>query len=125
MTMMKYRPRHGDSPIDVQEDTPLPVSVMSDVQSRMIVGATGQVSVGTTATLIAPANAKRRGVKITQITGSQVVYLGFTSGVSSTTGDYFSSAAGSSITIYAKGPIWGIAVSVAQTVSYMEESYGE
>lgn len=113
----------GQAHIAASKESPYPVSVIQDVQSRNIEGVTGQVSVATTATLIVPANARRRSVKITQITGTQLVYLGFSPTVSSSTGDYFSATAGSSMTIYAKGGIYGIAASSAQTVSYMEESY--
>ena len=102
---------------------PLPVNVVEDVQSRPIDGTTAQVSVTTTAVLIAAANPFRRSIKITNITGTQVVYLGFSDQVSSTTGDYLHSVAGSNSTIFAKGAIWGLAITSTQTVSVLEESY--
>ena len=90
---------------------------------RGIVGRTEQVSVGTVATLIAPANPHRKSLKITNVTGTQIVYLGFTNGVSSSTGDYLHSAAGSNTTIDCKDEIWGIAITGAQTVTIMETEW--
>ena len=90
---------------------------------RGIVGRTEQVSVGTVATLIAPANPHRKSLKITNVTGTQIVYLGFTNGVSSSTGDYLHSAAGSNTTIDCKDQIWGIAITGAQTVTIMETEW--
>ena len=123
MTQLRYY--DGQAHVTATEEDPYPVRVMSDVQSRNVTGRTGQVSVATTATLIVPANASRRSLKLTQITGTQIVYIGFTPAVSSTTGDYFSNVAGSTMTIYAKGAMYGIAASSAQTVSWMEEEYAD
>ncbi len=115
----------GQAYIEATEDEPYPVRVVQDVQSENVVGTTGQVSVATTATMIRPGNPFRRSVKLTQITGTQIVYLGFTSAVLTTTGDYFANTAGSTITIYAKGEIWGISAVSAQTVSWMEEEFDD
>ena len=90
---------------------------------RNVVGNTSQVSVGTTATRIAGANPFRKSLKITNVTGTQLIYLGFSNAVSSSTGDYLHSAAGSNTTIDVSGEIWGIAITGAQTVSVMESEY--
>ena len=90
---------------------------------RHVVGRTEQVSVGTAVTLIAGANPWRKSIKITNVTGTQLIYLGFSNAVSATTGDYLHSAAGSNTTLAVQGQIWGIAVTGAQTISLMEEEY--
>ena len=114
----------GQAYVEAKADNPYPVHVVGDVQSlNTITGYTGQVSVATSATQIVPENPNRRSIKITQITGSQPVYLGFSAALTSSNGDYFSATTGSSLTIYAKGAIFGVAVTTAQTVSYMEEEY--
>jgi len=119
MTNLKFH--DGQAHITASLEEPYPVKVMGDVQNLNVVGSTGQVSVLTTATLIVPPNSNRRSIKLTQVTGSQPVYLGFTNAVSSTTGDYFAATTGSTITIYAKSAIYGIAITTAQTVSWMQE----
>ena len=106
----------------VSDGHPLPVWIVRDAQSGGIDGRTYQVSAGTSATLIANANPYRRSIKVTNLTGSQIVYMGFDAYVSSTTGDYLHSAAGSSITTYAKNAIWCTAPAGAQTVTVMEET---
>ena len=79
---------------------------------------TGQVSVGTTATLILPARRHRRSLLIVQH-GTNAVYIGKDLSVSSTTGVLLTGTVGSGISIPTTGEIWGIAGS-AQTVSYIE-----
>ena len=98
-----------------------PIEIMESV--KPVVGNTSQVSVGTTATRIASANRYRKSLKITQITGTQIVYIGFTNAVSTSTGDYLHSAAGSNTTLAVQDEVWGIAVTGAQSVSIMEEEY--
>ena len=98
-----------------------PIPVKESIHK--VVGSTAQVSVGTTATRIATANPYRKSIKITNVTGTQLVYIGFTNAVTTSTGDYLHSAAGSNTTLAVYGEIWGIAVTGAQTVSVMEEEY--
>lgn len=88
-------------------------------------GRTFQVVVGTGATLIAPGNSHRKAIKITNLTGTQIVYLGFVPEVSSSTGDYLHSAAGSNTSLGVISTIWGIAITAAQTVTVMEEEWEE
>ena len=88
-----------------------------------ISGRTEQVSVGTSVTRIASANPYRKSIKITNVTGTQLIWLGFDNGVTASTGDYLHSAAGSNTTLAVAGEIWGIAATSAQTVSIMEEEY--
>ena len=90
---------------------------------HLVVGRTEQVSVGTSATLIAPANPHRKSIKITNVTGTQLVYVGFSNAVTSSNGDYMHSSAGSNTTLAVSGQVWGIAAVSAQTVSVLEEEY--
>ena len=106
----------------VQLDRALePIPTRDAIQN--VVGNTSQVSVATTATRIAGANYWRKSIKITNLTGTQLIYLGFTNAVSSSTGDYLHSAAGSNTSTGVNGEIWGIAAVSAQTVTIMEEEY--
>ena len=98
-----------------------PIPVRDAIVS--VSGNTTQVSVGTSATRIAGGNSYRKSIKITNVTGTQIIYLGFSNGVSSSTGDYLHSAAGSNTTLAVSGEVWGIAITGAQTVSVMEEEY--
>ena len=123
MTTLRFY--DGQAYLDAKNEEPFPVKVMADVQSRGIVGKVTQVSCGTTATLLAPANPRRRAVKITNVTGTQIVYLGFDSGVTSSNGDYLHSVAGSNTTIYASDAVYGIASVSAQTLSVLEETFEE
>lgn len=108
----------------VKDDNPLPVKLMADVQSANIVGRTWQIAPDTTTpTLIAAANPNRRSILITNKTGAQIVYVGFEPTVAATSGGYLAAAAGSSITIAAKGAIYGLSISAAQTLAVLEESY--
>ena len=79
---------------------------------------TGQVSVGTSATLILPARRQRRSLLIVQH-GTNAVYIGKDENVGTTTGVLLTGTAGAGISIPTTGEIWGIAGS-AQTVSYIE-----
>ena len=79
---------------------------------------TGQISVGTSATLILPARRQRRSLLIVQH-GSNAVYIGKDENVTSTTGVLLTGTAGVGLSIPTTGEIWGIAGS-AQTVSYIE-----
>ena len=88
-----------------------------------VVGRTEQVSVATTVTRIAGANPWRKSIKITNVTGSQLVWIGFSNAVTTSTGDYLHSAAGSNTTLAVSGEIWGIASTGAQTVSVLEEEF--
>ena len=111
----------GQAYLEASNEEPYPVKVLSDPQSRNVIGSTSQVAVGTTATLIAPANPNRRSILLTGITGTQITYIGFTNSVSSTTGHYVPASVGANVTIFAKGAIFGIAASSAQTFSVLEE----
>ncbi len=107
-------------PLEVSKDNPLPSHEVA--LDREVQGAMKQVSVATSATLIVAANTKRKSVAITNITGTQQVFLGLSASVSATNGDLLGATVGSSNVYLQKGAIWGIAVSSAQTVSVSEES---
>lgn len=79
---------------------------------------TGQISVGTSATLILPARRQRRSLLIVQH-GSNAVYIGKDENVTSTTGVLLTGTAGVGLSIPTTGEVWGIAGST-QTVSYIE-----
>lgn len=123
MSTIYFRNADETSHEEVSDLHPLPISIVSDIQGGRVIGRTFQISVGTSATIIAVPNPFRRSIKITNITGTQVCYLGFDNSVSSSTGDYLHSAAGSNTSTVAKQAIWGIAITGAQTVSVMEEVY--
>lgn len=79
--------------------------------------ATGQVSVGTSSTLIAAARTGRQAITVVSTT-ALVFYVGNT-GVTTATGQYVAAAAGASITINTSAAIYGVAAAPV-TVSYME-----
>lgn len=81
--------------------------------------ATSQVSVGTSATLIAAARPGRKGITITNITGTQQIFIGNT-GVAANTGALIPAAVAGSQTIPSSAAVYGIAVTLAQTVSVLE-----
>lgn len=80
--------------------------------------ATGQVSVGNTATLIAAARAGRKSITIINA-GTTDVYLG-ASGVATGTGLLLYGQKGAGITIDGGAAVYGIVASGSQTVSYLE-----
>lgn len=71
------------------------------------------------ATLIVAARTGRQSVTITNITGTQPVYLG-ASGVGVATGAYLGATAGSSITIHTAAAIYATSPTAAQTLSVVE-----
>ena len=133
MTILRTRPAEGDSALDVQFDNPLPVKVMEDVQSRSVrvnTGVPAQVAVSTSvATLIAPANPNRRSLLLTNLTGTQICYLGLGTPsptiAAGTARAMLTGAVGSNITFYAKDAIWGLSATAAQTILVWEEEYAD
>lgn len=126
MTILRTRTHEGDSPMDVQFDNPLPVTVKGDVQSGAVQlndGIPAQVAVSTSVvTLIAPANPRRRSLLLTNLTGTQLCHLSNHNGVSATNSRaVLTAAAGSNITIYAKDAVYGLSATAAQTVLVWEE----
>lgn len=80
--------------------------------------ATGQVSVGTSATQIVAARAGRRNVCVTN-TGTTVVYLG-AGAVTTATGDYLTGVAGTKACYDTQAAIFGVVGTGTQAVSYVE-----
>lgn len=73
------------------------------------------------AAMIAPARAGRRAVTISNITGTQPVYLlttNATTGV--TTGFFLAGTAGATVTLAYTGAIYATSPTAAQTLSFME-----
>lgn len=84
--------------------------------------ATGQAASSVSpaaATQIVPARAARRGVTITNITGTQPVYLGPV-GVTVGTGLFLAGTAGASVTIATTAAIFATSPTAAQTLSFLE-----
>lgn len=82
-----------------------------------VLNATGQVSVGNSATQIIAANTSRSGVVITNPSASTTIYVG-TSGVTTSTGAIL--PPGSSLTLPVTSAVYGIVATGTQTVSYAE-----
>ncbi len=84
--------------------------------------ATGQAASSVSpaaATLIVPARAGRQSVVISNITGTQPVYLG-NSSVLVGTGFFIAGTAGASVTIATTAAIYATSPTAAQTLSYLE-----
>ena len=124
MAIIYFRNEDDREHAEVSDLHPLPTMVKNDPTVR-IRGTTKQVSVATTATLIAAGNVYRKSIKITNVTGTQLIYVGFDAGVTTSNGDYLHNAAGSNTTLYSTDAVWGIAATSAQTVSVMEEDYSD
>lgn len=68
---------------------------------------------------IVPARSGRRSVTITNVTGTQPVYLG-TSGVTTTSGLFLAGTVGASVTIPTTAAVFATSPTAAQTLSYIE-----
>lgn len=101
------------------------VTIASDntVISGVVIGAanlaTGQVTVATTATVIAATRATRRSITVVN-GGGTAFYLGGST-VSTTTGVLVFGTIGAAITLNVTGTISGIVISGTEPVSYFEE----
>lgn len=74
-----------------------------------------------TSLLVVAARSGRRSVTITNITGTQPVYLKGTASIDgTTTGFYLAAVAGASITIPYSGALYGTSPTAAQTLAVME-----
>lgn len=80
--------------------------------------ATGQVTVGTTATLVVAARSGRISVKVTDL-GTVDLYCG-TATVATTTGDLLAGVKGGSITIPTGAAVYCVVGTGTQAVSFME-----
>lgn len=79
--------------------------------------ATGQVSVGASATQIIAANT-RQGVVITNPSSSVTVFIGFSNAVTTSNGQEL--LPGNSITLPVVSAVWAIVATGTQTVSFLE-----
>jgi hypothetical protein len=96
-------------------------SVNSDLAQALgnsAIIATAQVSIGTTATLIAAADASRRRITIKVPSSGQGVYIGV-AGVLTSNGHLLD--AGDAITINTEGAIYGVVASSTQTITRLVE----
>lgn len=74
-----------------------------------------------TSLLVVAARAGRRSVMVTNITGTQPVFLkGIADITGATTGFYLAAVAGASITIPYSGALYGTSPTAAQTLAVME-----
>lgn len=101
-------------PADVNSSNNLLVALQTSPGG--VLNATGQVSVGTGATLIIAAGT-RQGVLITNPSTSVTVFIG---GSGVTTGNGQELLPGNSITLPAVSAIYGIVAASTQVVSYLE-----
>lgn len=99
---------------DVNSSNDLLVAVQTSLGGS--INATGQVSIGTSATQIIAAGT-RQGVLITNPSTSVTVFIG---GIGVTTGNGQELLPGNSITIPAVSAVYGIVATSTQTVSYLE-----
>lgn len=107
---------------EVSETNPVPMRMVRNDLDANVHHRTYQIAIGTTANLVLTANPKRRRAVITQITGTQIAYLGTKIPlVAAANGDYFSAAAGVKWETRSQDEIWGIAAVAQQTVSVYEE----
>lgn len=82
--------------------------------------ATNQVSVKTTLTPIIGQRSSRRGVVISNITGSDTVYVGTEAGTTTSAGYPIPAVANASVYIPTTAPLYGIVATTAQTVGILE-----
>ena len=109
----------GETPIDIYVN-PVTHGLLLDTSSMYGSAsiATNQVTVSSTATLIAATRSTRRGVIITNL-GSTAIYIG-TSGVTTANGSLLVGTAGAAIFIPTIADVYGIVAAGTQAVSYME-----
>lgn len=81
---------------------------------------TGQVSIGSTSTLILAANANRKRLVLVNM-GTTNVFIG-NSGVTIGTGQLLLGIAGYPIPVYFTGNVYGIVGTGTQTIAYLEEA---
>jgi hypothetical protein len=102
----------------------LDVYIVNPTQAQEDTGAvnagSGQISVLVTATQIVVARPTRNAVKITNTTGTYPVWIGFTSGVSATTGDLLPAVPGAFVIIPTQTVVYGISVGGTQVISFMD-----
>lgn len=101
-------------------------ALSSDLNNNLLVStggapnlATAQVSVTTSNITVAAARALRRSITITNVTGTSIIYCGNT-GVTTSTGTYLASSAGSSITLNTTVAIFCTVAATTQTVTVAE-----
>jgi hypothetical protein len=82
--------------------------------------AHGQITVTSAATLVRAANQNRTTITVVNH-GSTNVFVGFTNGVTASTGVFLVGIPGSSLTFQTRTDIWALTASGSQTVSFSEE----
>lgn len=111
----------ADNPVTVSGTVSVsPVSTAMTAVRPASTHAYGQVSISTTAALIAAANTGRQRLLIVQH-GGVAVYLG-ASTVTDTTGLFLSSVAGNQLVLRHDDAVYGITAASTATVSFVEET---
>lgn len=82
--------------------------------------ATSQVSVKTTLTPIIAQRSTRRGVIVTNITGSDTVYFGTEAGTTASAGYPLPAIPNASVYVPTTAALYGIVATTAQTVGVLE-----
>lgn len=90
------------------------------VSTGFVKQVTGQVTVGTTATLISAADGHREGLILINH-GTTDVFVG-NSNVTTTTGILLTGVKGTSLSISTRTSVYGIVVSGTQTISFLSGS---
>jgi hypothetical protein len=109
-----YVASDGVNTVAVTAATPLPTTAPASAANI----APNQVSIATTATLIAAARPGRQTITVEQL-GATAVYLGG-AGVTTGTGAWLPGVAGSSITLNFSGALYGITASGSEAVAEYE-----
>jgi hypothetical protein len=104
---------NGDTLQFVTPTTPLPINQCGDTL------ATGQVSVGSSATLIAGARPGRRSLTVVMLGGGTDVYLGV-SGVTTGTGTLLLGVKGAAYDLPTTAAVYGVVGSGSANVSFHE-----
>lgn len=91
----------------------------AQAQYGSTVFATAQVSVAATATLIAAGRNQRNSITVTNTT-AVAIYLGNSSGVTTSTGTLLPGVIGASLTLPYDGAVYGISSTGSNTVTVAE-----
>lgn len=83
-------------------------------------GGTGQVTVGQTGTIVKLRNPLRRAIKLTNLSATVDLYIGFSQTVDTTTGDLLAMGRGNFIIIPYNLDVWACAGAPGGSLSYME-----
>jgi hypothetical protein len=98
---------------------PSPIQVVQPTASSGV-PATGQIAIGTSATQIRAASPTRTALIVVNH-GATNVFIGFTSGVTSSTGVMLVGIPGQTLTFQTQSAVFGVVASGSQVVGFYEE----